>query len=84
MAGSNICCCSLLKVSESIVFSVESFILVVRESGDLSVAQGPRSEDASCSTSAHSVEGKASCGVAGTGGWAWEGSNGDLGNGNGG
>ena len=64
---------SLLKVSESFLFRVKSFVLVVRPTRDLCVALGPRREDACCSTSAHSVEGKTSFGGAGAGGWAWQG-----------
>ena len=62
---------SLLKVSESFSFSVESFVLVVGPTRDLSVALGLRREDACCSTSANSVKGKTSFGGAG---WrAWQG-----------
>ena len=64
---------SLLKVSESFLFRVKSFVLVVRPTRDLCVALGPRREDACCSTSAHSVEGKSSFGGARAGGWAWQG-----------
>ncbi len=85
MVGSNIFCRSLLKVSKSVLFSVESFILVARESGDLSVALGPRCKDACCSASAHSVKGKAPCSAARAGGGGLgRGLNGTLGSGNGG
>jgi hypothetical protein len=64
---------SLLKVSESVLFSVESSVLVVGPTRDLCVALGPRREDACCSTSAHSVKGKPAFGRARAEGWAWQG-----------